>query len=361
MVIHPRFTVYGGGEMIALHVIKALEDSGLSVSLVTDNYQPQEVEKNFGMGRILERCAPILVPRFHPLIPRLLALQRLRYSSEVMRVVKGLDVDIAFSTQSVLYYLPRMVTYHIVYDMADLFETLGGRERGPLGSFWKKPYYQLLRVILARDLQANRFFVPLSGALREELSRRKYPHSPVVYPPCDLIFRPRPKKKQVCLVTRIAPQKNIEEFMKIAEMVPNLRFVLVGVEAHAEQQYARAVLRIRPRNVEYIEARIRDRPELLEESKIYLYTSYEPGIGIALGQAMGAGCIPVTPAWGGGAEMVAAANVGYTYRERKEAAKTVSMAIESHAERDLPEQIAERSKIFSSENFERQVTKILKT
>jgi len=360
VVIHPRFTIYGGGEMVALHVIKALQDLDCNVSIATDNYNPAEVEKNFQMGRVMENCASIEVPPFRPVLSKFLAVQRLRYASRVMDILRKLKPDVAFSTQSIMYYVRGVRTFHIVYDMADLFEIPAeGYTRGPLASVWKKPYYGLLRRTLHSDPTENRLFIPLSHAIEQQLTTLGYPHSSVVFPPCDMIFRPRPKKKQVCLVSRIAPQKNIEDFMKIAATLPDCRFILVGIHAEMNAGYARKVLSIKPPNVEYVEARIRDRPELLEESKVYLYTSLEPGIGISLGQAMGAGCIPVTPAWGGGAEMVLESGVGYMYRTVHEAAQEVKKAVESKETRDSPPHVAERARVFSSEGFEGRLARLV--
>ena len=53
VVIHPRFTNYGGAEIIALHIIKTLQDLDFEVSIVTDNYNPAEIERNYRMVRFL--------------------------------------------------------------------------------------------------------------------------------------------------------------------------------------------------------------------------------------------------------------------------------------------------------------------
>ena len=356
VVIHPRLTIYGGAEIIALHIIKTLQELDFEVSIVTDHYNPAEVERNYRMGKVLENCKPILVPAFKPILSRFLAVQHLRYGEKVMRVLQGLHPDIAFSTQSVIYYIPGVKTFQIVYDMADLFEVVP--DGGPLSSVWKKPYYRMLRRRFSLESMSNRYFVPLSHALEQRLENLGLPHSPVVFPPCDMIFKARPKKKQVCLVTRIAPQKNVHEFMLIAQRAPELRFILVGAEADKDPGYVRRILSIKPQNVEYVEVRIRDRPELLEESKVYLYTSREPGIGIALGQAMGAGCIPVTPANGGGAEMIAQSEVGYIYRSVGEGVQVVTKALESVQPQDSPTYIAERAQMFSSKSFNGKIAKL---
>src|SRR5438445_12731459 len=165
VVIHPRFTVYGGAEIIALHIIKTLQELDYEVSIVTDNYNPAEIEHNYRMGKVLENTKPILVPPFRPVVPRFLALQHLRYSERVMRILRGLQPDIAFSTQSVIYYIPDVKTYQIVYDMADLFEIVP--DGGPLSSVWQKPYYVLSRRRLSAEGLRNRYFVPLCHVLEE--------------------------------------------------------------------------------------------------------------------------------------------------------------------------------------------------
>jgi len=358
VVIHPRFTVYGGAEIIALHIMKTLQELDYEVSIVTDNYNPADIERNFRMGKVLENTKPILVPPFKPVLSRFLALQHLRYSEGVMRVLRGLHPQVAFSTQSVIYHIPAVRTFQIVYDMADLFEVVP--DGGPLSSVWKRPYYRLLRRSLSPESMNNRYFVPLSHALEQRLENLRLRHSPVVFPPCDMIFKARPKKKQVCLVTRIARQKNVHEFMLVAQRTPEHRFVLVGAEADKDHAYARRVLSMKPRNVEYIEARIRDRPELVEESKVYLYTSREPGIGIALGQAMGAGCIPVTPTTGGGAEMLLQSGVGKMYQSLDEAVRLVKDALESEGGSDNPAHIAAKAEIFSSKSFETRIVQLIR-
>src|SRR5437879_11464403 len=52
-----------------------------------------------------------------------------------------------------------------------------------------------------------------------------------------MIFRVRPKKMQICLVTRMASQKNVHEFMRIAQRVPRYKFILVGAEADKDRDY----------------------------------------------------------------------------------------------------------------------------
>src|SRR5438445_1553118 len=224
VVIHPRFTVYGGAEIIALHIIKTLQELDFEVSIVTDNYNPAEMEHNYRMGKILENSKPILVPPFKPRLHRFLALQHLRYSEIVMRVLRGLHPDLAFSTQSVIYHIPDVKTFQIVYDMADLFEIIP--DGGPLSSVWKKPYYILLRTRLSPESLSNRYFVPLSHTLAERLENLGLLYSAVVFPPCDMIFKAIHKKNNVCMVTRITIQNNVHDYILIAKRVAEKKYIL---------------------------------------------------------------------------------------------------------------------------------------
>ena len=347
--------------MVCLHVLKALLDLNYSVTIVTEQYSPAVVERNFRMGEIMARCHHIPISPFKPIFPRFLALQRLRYAEQVSRLIqRKIKPDLVFSTQSSLYFVPNVKTFSIVYDINDFFEvhaSLAGK--GLLAPVTRTPYYRLLTGRFHSDFRKNRLFIPLSLLLEQQLEKYEYGHTPFLFSPCDLVFRPRGKRKQVVQVTRVVPGKKLEEFMQIAARLSEYKFMMVGASSRENPEYARKLLEKAPSNVEYIEARIRDRPELVEESKVYLHTSVEPGINISLGQALGAGCIPVAPESGGGAEIVLWSKVGYSYRNIDEAVELIRRAQESEEPRDYPQHLSEVAKMFSAENFEEKIAKII--
>ena len=361
VVIHPQFTIYGGGEMVCLHVLKVLLDLNYSVTIVTDHYSPALVERNFRMGEVMARCNHLSIAPFRPVLGRLLALQRLRYAEQIAALIsKNLEPKLAFSTQSSIYYVHNIKTFNIVYDIDDFLEVHASQYgSGAMSSVLRVAYYRLLSRRFHSDFRRNRLFIPLSLLLEQQLEKHGYEHTPFLFSPCDMIFRPRPKSKQVVQVTRVVPGKRLEEFMQIAARLSEYKFMMVGASSRENPEYARKLLEKAPSNVEYIEARIRDRPELVEESKVYLHTSVEPGINISLGQALGAGCIPVAPESGGGAEIVLWSKVGYSYRNIDEAVELIRRAQESEEPRDYPQHLSEVAKMFSAENFEEKIAKII--
>jgi hypothetical protein len=74
---------------------------------------------------------------------------------------------------------------------------------------------------------------------------------------------------------------------------------------------------------------------------------------------MGAGCIPITPASGGGAEMLEEIEGGYTYRTIDEASQDVMSAFHSQRTQDVPDYVARKALVFSSEQFEGRVVSLM--
>jgi glycosyltransferase involved in cell wall biosynthesis len=365
LVIHPQFTVYGGGEMVCLHVIKALQQMDYHVTVASDHFESREVEQKFGLGSILARCDHLPLPRFKPSFPRLLGYQRLSYYGKTMRKLESLRPDIAFSTQALILYLRNTRNLSIVYDLAEFFSlhASGQLKTNTFTSVALMPYQAIMErqfSAFSNSKVASRTFVPLSSLLEYELELFGYPHTQVVFPPCDLIFKPREKKQRVVQVSRAFPSKRLEEFIEVARRLGDYDFIIVGTDSATESQtdprYVGRLLANKPDNLEYIETRIRNRPDLLEESKVYLYNSIEPGINISAVQALGAGCLPVTPIWGGGAEIVQYSGVGFAYKNIDDATEKVRRAL---VEPVSPYALAEKAKIFSAEAFEETIIKIV--
>jgi glycosyltransferase involved in cell wall biosynthesis len=207
------------------------------------------------------------------------------------------------------------------------------------------------------------FYIPLSRALEQYLEALHYPHSPRVFPPCDMSFKVRPKENYVVNTSRLVPSKRLDDFVKVAKRLPQYDFVIVGKMSRTEEEifptYKKKLLASLPNNVKLVEAKIRDRRELVESARLYLYPSMEAGVSISLGQAMAAGCVPVTPSSGGGAEMVEATNAGYTYRTLDQAIEIVRQVLENSFPRDDPERVAQHARIFSPDSFEKHVRNII--
>jgi glycosyltransferase involved in cell wall biosynthesis len=130
--------------------------------------------------------------------------------------------------------------------------------------------------------------------------------------------------------------------------------------------YAERILSNKPSNVEYVEARIRQAPEFLEESKVYLHTSTEPGMGIAVMEAMSAGCVPVAPREGGAGETMNAAGVGFRYDRIQDAVRFIRSELQQDDGSTLKnggisasQMIADKARVFSQESFQNRIQAII--
>jgi glycosyltransferase involved in cell wall biosynthesis len=190
-------------------------------------------------------------------------------------------------------------------------------------------------------------------------------------PAYGIPFRPRPKKKQVVYVTFLAPQKRIDDFIEIARALPEYKFVLLGRDTQTMNEiykgYAERILANVPNNVQYVESRIRQAPEFLEESKVYLHTSSEPGMGIAVMEALSAGCVPVAPRNGGAAEILSTAGIGFCYDRIQDSVGFIKSEMEDASwlgpkgRRLAPKEIAEKATIFSPQAFQVRISDLLET
>jgi glycosyltransferase involved in cell wall biosynthesis len=369
LVIHPRFTLYGGGEVVGLHVCKVLQELGYHVQLACDNFNPEEADRHLGLGSVMEKCAHVpVLGEFRPFLTgRFLAYQRAIHGVRLVNSIKiPENCEFVFSTQSMLYFKPNLFNFCIAYDHADFFyaHQLSSISKK---SMFRAPYYYPLRRLYRRYAirmsDKENYFIPLSLAIEQSIEALHYPHSPSVFPPCEMSFSIRPKEKYVVNTSRIVPSKRLEDFVQVARQLPHYKFVIVGKMSKTENSlfpdYKQNLLDSLPSNAKLVEALIREVKELVENAKLYLYPSIEPGVSISLGQAMGAGCIPVTPSVGGGAEMVKASGVGYTYRSLNDAPEIVKQALESDASQDRPEYVAQRAQIFNSDTFDERIRKII--
>ena len=363
--------VFGGGEFLCLNVCLALQERGYHVKLVCDIFDPEMAEEVYGMGSVMKRCEHVPIPEFVPKkapLPglHLYAIQRLIYQRRIRVPIESIEANVAFSTQSSVFSMKDKQIYHFLYNIIDLFSypaSLTDESKRGSGFRWRAYYWGLnrLRNLLIGDPSPD-FFFALSEGVHADLVSRGYPNSTTIFPPARMDFHPLAKKKQVITVSRIVKPKRLEMFFEIARRLPQYPFYLIGRNAPElralEPGYSDALFKNMPSNVHYIESPIKQVPRYLQESKVYLYCGVEPGIGIAIMEACGAGCVPVTPNAGGGREVVDAIGEGYTFRDVDEAVRAVEAALLGD---DIPERIAEKARErFSPEAFRSKIMDVLK-
>ena len=370
LVIHPKLSIYGGAEYLCLYTCMILQRLGYQVNLVSDDYDPARVQALFGMGNVLSECSHISLPLTKSrVLNRFLPLQRLVYTWRLARFADSLnkiDASIVLSTQSSIFEFPGKRLYHFVYEVSDLFCYPMPIAKGavPRGGKGKRVYFAFLRFVynkIAGSPSPIWFFVTGQSVL-EKLKSMGHENSSFFYPPARMFNLKLPKKKQIVQACRIAPEKRLEFMFDVARRLPEYDFYLVGknLPAHLASNpgYSDRLFRDKPINVHYVEALIRDRPELLEQSKVYLHTGLEKGILLILIEAMSAGCVLVVPEDGVAGEVVRAAGLGYQYHTIEEAVQMLKSAMDGPVPW-TPEEISDRAAQLGPKGFEEMITKLV--
>src|SRR6266704_792861 len=300
-------SIYAGGEFLCLNVCSALQEMGYRVSLACDVFRPSEFERLYGLGNVMEKCDHVNIPDLHIGFPHFVLLQRAAYDAgDVLSYPTGL---------------------------------------GPLRSSGSGPgpkgfsYRVVNKILWGKRPQSQDWFFAVGSNVLSDLRNRGYRNSSMAFPPCRANFRPRtPKKKRVVQSARIVPNKRLELYFEMATRLPDFEFILIGRNDPLLQKqypgYLDQLLSKRPNNVTYVEGSTRSRPELVEESKVYVYTGDEKGIVLSLVEAIGAGCFPFSPVGTGAADVLRALNVGEVFNTMEEAVVRIRLALERQISKD---------------------------
>jgi len=368
LVIHPIMDFLAGGEFLCLHVCKTLQELDYNVTLASETFDPSALERMYGMGRVMENCSHIRIPKFKPANRRFQSAQRLLYSRRIWPMFLDIDASVVFSTQSSPFFVRAPKLFHFVYSANDLFGY--PPEASPFVKYaskhsFKAPYYLLYQQIKEnfwrKHYSRPSQFFAIGSRVLADLRQHGYRNSSLLFPPCRTTFSPRlPKKKRVIQVARVIPDKKLELFAKIAEKLPEYEFLLIGrdltlVKNSYPRGYSESVLASMPSNVTYVESPLRARPELLEESRVFLYTGSEPGIVLSVVEGIAAGCIPLSPKGVGAADIIEASGEGFTYSTIEDAVGKIRKILETNYTEQEIYRISKKANLFAPKVFENHI------
>jgi glycosyltransferase involved in cell wall biosynthesis len=184
----------------------------------------------------------------------------------------------------------------MVYDQNQLGETIIGK----LGDKYKKGFwklyatpYKLMRKT-ARINQNARYY-SISDYSSQALQQAIGVPVETLYPGIELGEKhENPKSDQICIMGRIAPEKNLEMAVEIANEYGGLT-VLAGVVQKANEGYLKKLRDIANTNVMIVQNPSRqDFLKIMSESKIILSASKET-LGLTQIEGIHYGCVPIVP------------------------------------------------------------------
>jgi glycosyltransferase involved in cell wall biosynthesis len=190
----------------------------------------------------------------------------------------------------------------------------------------------------------------------------------VVHPPVnveELSSIGGDRGKVVLTVSRIAPEKMVAEIPKVARLVPEAEFYLVG----STRSSSGPVIRELKRRAEglrnfHVETDVPRRRiiELMSQASIYLHPPLAEHFGIAIAEAAAAGLVPVVYRDGGGwTDIASRVDQGLGYASVEEAAHIIRSLLNDPGRlKELSSKAREVAKDFSYEKFEERLNEVIR-
>jgi len=309
VVAHPSLNRGGGAEKVCLATIRTLIRNGYRVKLVTiDRTDWSFLEERFGIldrpseeVYVMERM-PIKGKSSQGVFTFLFFLGELVYQQikNEDAVVVNTYGDLVDSVADVSYI--NALPVRVVYKYPDY-----GFSSSVVWRLIVQAYGFCLKVVdkLFRSnvLVANSTFT--QGIVRRHLGR----DSTVVFPPVDLekfsSVKDGNRGNMVVTVSRLRVGKNLELIPRVAKLVEKGEFTILGLadegsqDAVAELRNAIRDLGVEDRVKLLVNQPFRKLVDVLASAKVFLHTQPMEAFGIAVVEAMAAGCVPVVPRDGG--------------------------------------------------------------
>ena len=366
-VVHTFFDEAGGGERLALEMVRALRELGNK----TDLYTAHVDERAWGVLTSCLEDPPRPLPLGEPLLSkalrrtgRFVRLRRLytitHLADMVKRVTKGYDLVIETQTNvPVSWADASYIHFPAIIDYMALQARASGLRR----------LYGWLVVRRARLLANSTRSVMTNSSWTAEYVRKAYGSQRVyvVHPPVnveELLPLGGDRGKIVLTVSRISPEKRLTAIAEVARLVPEAEFYLVG----STSVYSGLVLREIRERAEglsnfHLETDVPRKRilELMSKASVYLHPPFAEHFGIAIAEAAAAGLVPVVYRDGGGwTDIVSRIDKGLGYTSVEEAAYIIrSLLSDPGRLKELSARAREVAKSFSYERFKERVGEVI--
>jgi len=366
-IMHHSLNSTGGGERVCINLIEALRERGYDVILATtEKTDWNRVERSLGKSLNVEEIS---------LIPCRLMMFGIyqRPLTGVLTPVLRKKADLVINTHGDAIFGSSDITYMHYPVIALMHERPEAYVKYRRSLFWRiyfTPYELTQRILLRLFLKGSLIITNSKFSARaiEQYLGRK---ATVVNPPVDTkTFSPksfRRKKPNIVLVVgRFTPEKRYDLIPLIATKCKNAKFFVVGSVSPKNEPYYNEVQSLVEKHSVTNVTLMRDVPleqlrELYEEASIYLHLMVSEHFGIAVAEAMSAGCVPVIHKSGGAwTEILEAGKYGFGYDHIQDCANTINRLIDSDLS-EMRAKVQRKAQEFSEEAFKRKMMQVVES
>lgn len=365
LIVHPNLDVYGGGERVCHHIIKALNNHNQQVDLLTFDFNetlyseiigeklPSNIiVHNLGKRDIVEAKPPLSVYKRRQNIIRLLK-----------KHATTIQYDYVFSTQIISPFettlfdkTKKNIAYvhfpEIMYNYEHFKQS-------------KRLYLWLYKKLVERHISKLDLLFCNSNytkAMTEKYWKQFGISEPiVVFPPVEAPFwsdKPLEKRvNRVVYVARFVPHKRHEILKQLATVFPQIEFVSIGLLRDTEQVWFENFSKDMPVNYT-LKTNLPEKEliTLLQDSTIYIHLMEGEHFGIAPMEAMASGCVTFVHNSGGSGEFVSPEFRWETIEDLKSKIANLIDADNSFSIwNKQQEELREKISVLKPEKFEKQI------
>ena len=359
-VVHHSLNSCGGGERLCLNVMEALRGEGHEILLATtERTDWSRVKRAFGR-------------RFEPDEEVCLLPVKLRAFGIYQRMATGFLVhrlhekaDLVINTHGDMVAAPCHITYVHYPTFALLEQARDVRVKYRKNFFWRFYFapYQMAQVRLWRFYMERTLILTNSRFSKDVIKEKVGRDAIVIYPPVDIrAFRPGEKEPLVLTVGRFTWEKRLDLVPRIAELVPEARFVIAGSTAIGSGDIIRRIERYGAENVEVrTDISFDELRELYARAKIYLHVMAAEHFGISVVEGMASGCVPVVHKSGGPwLDIIERGRYGFGFRGLKEAASIIRKLLsDEELWASYSKKAVRRAQLFGEEAFKSKFVAVL--
>ncbi|MFP3172424.1 MAG: glycosyltransferase family 4 protein [Acidilobus sp.] len=356
-------TVVGGAERLTLDMYRALKELGHEVDLYTAHFSEGAWQVLTSGMNSIPRPTVLGEPPIDRLFSRTVLLRKLLVTSYLVGRLRPY-YDLVIETQSGVPLRWADATYVHFPFMYSLKLYLGHQHK-----FLYEKAYDFLVALATRALVDSTKPVMTNSTWTARYIRGAYGSQRiyVVHPPVnveELSSIGGDRGRIVLTISRIDLGKRVTEIPKIARLVPEAEFYLVG----STSVYSGPVLRELKRRAEELRNfRLEtDVPrkriiELMSQASIYLHPPLAEHFGIAIAEAAAAGLVPVVYRDGGGwTDIASRIDQGLGYTSVDEAAHVVRWLLNDPGRlKALSAKAKEVAKGFSYERFREKLNEVI--
>jgi glycosyltransferase involved in cell wall biosynthesis len=313
LVVHPNLDIYGGGERVCHHIIKALVAHDQQVELLSfdfdENHYAEIIGEKLPSGVTIHTLGKREIVEAKP---PLSVYKRRRNIINLLKAYKTTaEYDYTFSTQTLSAFETTL------FGKANKNFAYVHFPEIPYDYDHSKPskrmYLWLYKKLLERHIgELDLLFCNsnYTKAMTEKYWNRFGIKEPIIaYPPVEEPFwstKPLEKRvNRVVYIARFIPQKRHEILKQLAASFPNLQFASVGLLRDTEQAWYESFSKDLPGNYT-LKPNLPEKEltQYLQDSTIYCHLMEGEHFGIAPMEALASGCITLAHNSGGSGDFI---------------------------------------------------------